>query len=232
MVIAMKKILDTNRSGATMTTPKTISSELGRAFDILNARLFGGALKKPDFSLVPKKKLIFRFLPETYQMMVGGDLVKVDTQALLVHLLHEMVHVSNYTKGVVDCRSNQYHNKEFMQAAVKVGLTCLRHRNHGWVTTITAPSNGDVSELPSSDDIERRIKAFDEIKLDKAVLRQTKIEFGDLGKRNRQSIYFLKYECQCPPPHNSIRSGRRPDGDHPLNIHCMDCKSAFVCVDL
>lgn len=210
----------------------TISAELERAFGVLNTQLFSGALRKPEFILQPKKKFVFRFSPETYQVLVGGDLVKVDTNALLVHLLHEMVHMANFMDGVVDCRSNQYHNKEFMHAAIKVGLTCVRHRNHGWITTITAPSTTETVVTPTEDVIEQRVKAFDEVKLDKAVLRQTKIEFGDLGKRNRHSIYFLKYECNCPPPHNSIRSGRRPDGDHPPHIRCLDCKSSFVCVDL
>ena len=211
----------------------TIIAELERVFGILDLHLFSGALRKPEFVVQPKKKLVFRFLPETFQIVVGGDLVKIDTAALLVHLLHEMVHVGNFIDGVVDCRSNQYHNKEFMHAAVKVGLTCVRHRNHGWVTTITSPSSSvDTIHTPHADVIEQRVKAFDEIKLDKAVLRQTKIEFGDLGKRNRHSIYFLKYECNCPPPHNSIRSGRRPDGEYPLHIRCLDCKTSFVCVDL
>ena len=215
-----------------MKVSAALVGELERAFGVLNTQLFDGALRKPEFVLLPKKKVIFRFIPETYQVVVGGDLVKVDSNALLVHLLHEMVHISNYIKGVVDCRSNQYHNREFMLAALKVGLTCVRHRNHGWVTTISAHPNGEVSHVPKEDVIEKRVNAFDKIKLDKTVLRQAKIEFGDLGKRNRHSIYFLKYECQCPPPHNSIRSGRRPDGDHPLNIYCQDCKSEFVCVDL
>lgn len=210
----------------------TIIAEFECAFGVLNSHLFAGLLQQPEFILQPKKKFVFRFVPETYQVIVGGDLVKVDTNALLVHLLHEMVHVFNFMEGTVDCRSNQYHNKEFMHAAVKIGLTCVRHRNHGWVTTITAPTTTETVCTPPEDVIEKRVNAFNEVKLDKAVLRQTKIEFGDLGKRNRHSIYFLKYECNCPPPHNSIRSGRRPDGIHPLHIRCLDCKSSFVCVDL
>ena len=206
------------------------SKEIDRAFAVFNTMLFDKTLQKPEFVFQPKKKVVFRFDPETYQLIVGGDLVRVDCNALLLHLLHEMVHISNYTNGVIDCRSNQYHNKEFMLAAVKVGLTCIRHRNYGWVTSVTT-SGGD-SIIPEESLIERRVEAFEKIKLDKVVLRQAKIEFGSLAKRNRQSIYFLKYECNCPPPHNSIRSGRRPDGDHPLNIVCQDCKSSFECVDL
>lgn len=212
---------------------KSIIVEIERTFDIFNTRLFDGVLRKPEFILQPKKKVIFKFLPETFQIIIGGDLVKVDTTALLVHLLHEMVHVSNFIQGVVDCRSNQYHNKDFMLAAVKVGLTCVRHRNHGWVTTISQTPKSDLKvHLPDADAVERRVKVFEDIKLDKTVLRQTKTEFCDLSKRNRHSIYFLKYECQCPPPHNSIRSGRRPDGEYPLHIRCLDCKSTFVCVDI
>ena len=209
-----------------------ITVELERVFEILNSQLFSGVLNKPEFQIQAKKKFVFRFIPETYQIIVGGDFVKIDANALLVHLLHEMVHLSNFMQGIVDCRSNQYHNKEFMQAAVKAGLVCMRHRNQGWVTSLDVPASDEEVCVPDSDVIDRRVKAFNDAEFDKSVLRHAKSEFGDLGKRNRNSIYFLKYECKCPPPHNSIRSGRRPDGEHPPHIRCLDCKSVFTCVDI
>jgi hypothetical protein len=207
----------------------SLIKELQRAFDVLNAHLFAGNLKMPDFVFIPKKKVVLRYMPDTTQMVLGGDMGVVDVQDFLVHLLHEMVHVSNFSKGVIDCRSNQYHNKEFMQAAVEVGLICVRHRNQGWVTTTSY--KGDNAVTPSSEAVERRVAAFAAVNFDKDVLKQAKSQLTQLTKRRRQAIYFLKYECQCPPPHNSIRSGRRPDGDHPLNIKCLECNAKFECVE-
>jgi hypothetical protein len=136
----------------------------------------------------------------------------------------------NFKRGVVDCRANQYHNKEFVTVASKVGLVCVRHRSQGWVTTLETSNSNAI--MPQVSAIQHRSKVFNDVNLDKGILRRAKIYFGQLSKRNRQAIYFLKYECQCPPPHNSIRSGRRPDGEHPLNIMCLDCKGMFNCVDL
>jgi hypothetical protein len=45
---------------------------------------------------------------------------------------------------------------------------------------------------------------------------------------NRPKQCFLKYICQCSPPHNSIRSGRRPNGPHALHIQCLMCGANFV----
>jgi len=206
--------------------------ELQRSFEILNSKLFGGTLKTPDFVFIPKKKVVLRYITDTNQMVLGGDFGSVDVATLLVCLLHEMVHVGNFAKGVVDCRSNQYHNKEFMQSAVEVGLICVRHRNQGWVTVPTYLKGSKDAVFPTDSILTARIAAIDSIRFDKEILRQAKGALTQLTRRQRTAIYFLKYECSCPPPHNSIRSGRRPDGDHPLNIVCQNCNTKFFCVDL
>ena len=39
-------------------------------------------------------------------------------------LAHELAHFINYSKGIKDCSSNQYHNKHFKQQAELLLLTC------------------------------------------------------------------------------------------------------------
>lgn len=206
--------------------------ELQRSYEILNKEMFGGALKTPDFVFMPKKKVVIRYITDTNQMVLGGDFGGVDASMLILQLLHEMVHVLNSSRGIVDCRSNQYHNKEFMQAAVEVGLICVRHKNQGWVTVANHPRTDKDAVFPSDTLLAKRVATIDFIKFDKEILKQAKTQLTQLNKRHRTAIYFLKYECNCPPPHNSIRSGRRPDGDHPLNIKCLGCNAKFQCVDL
>ncbi len=203
--------------------------QLEKAFKILNTQLFSDKLQSPEFVLHAKKKVIVRWIPERQQLVVGGDLAKVDSTAFLAHLLHEMVHIYNHERGIVDCRSNQYHNKFFCTAAIDVGLIVVYNKTHGWgVTTINSTKYADAV-IPTEESKLRREQAFAAAKIDKSVFQGGKSLLSKAGRRNRQTTYFLKYKCTCPGPHNSIRSGRRPDGDHPLNIRCLDCGANFVC---
>ncbi len=217
---------------------RTILMELERAYDTLNEHLFEGRLLKSEFILQPKKRVKLKYVEDSGQIIVGGDLVVVETVALLADLLHQMVHISNAMKGIADCRttrSTQYHNKHFLNAALDVGLTVNKHPARGWdSTTITTMKMKDTgqSRTPTSAAIDRRVRAFDAVSFDKAVLRQAKADIVTAKKTRRSTLYTLKYQCKCPPPHNSIRSGRRPYGDHPLNIKCENCGSLFVCVDI
>ena len=86
-----------------------------------------------------------------------------DTTGLLTRLLHEMIHVYNFRKGVIDCRANQYHNKAFLVVAIKVGLICVPHRSQGWVTTLETSDPEAVT--PTAMAVQKRIKAFNEVKL-------------------------------------------------------------------
>jgi hypothetical protein len=207
---------------------KNIIAELERTYGTLNSHLFSGKLRTPEFVMqFLKKKSIFKFIPEPYQIIVAGDLGNIALRSLFSHLLHEMVHISNYMDGVLDCRLNQYHNKEFMVAALKVGLICVKHRSHGWVTTDATNTLDAI--IPDKEIIEKRNKAFAEINFDKLVLRQSRVEFC---KKSPKRMYCLKYECNCQPPHNSIRSGRRPDGAYPPKIRCEECGCLFVCAEV
>jgi hypothetical protein len=84
---------------------------------------------------------------------------------------------------------------------------------------------------PTRDAATRLGEVFALIKFDKTIFKQAKSEIRQQAKEDKPSkTYFLKYVCNCPPPHNSIRSGRRPDGPNALNIQCQNCHSTFVCV--
>ena len=54
-------------------------------------------------------------------------------------LMHELVHLANYTAGIRDCSSNQYHNSHFRDRAVAVGLACERIAARGWAKTSLTP---------------------------------------------------------------------------------------------
>jgi hypothetical protein len=55
-------------------------------------------------------------------------------------LLHELVHLANYTARIRDCTSNQYHNRHFRDRAAGVGLACERMSPYGWAKTSLTPA--------------------------------------------------------------------------------------------
>lgn len=204
--------------------------ELKRGFSFLNDRLFDSKLSLPSIIVQEEKKVVFRFVPESYHMIVGSGFADVDYQEMCKSFLHEMVHVRNHSEGVVDCTSNQYHNKKFLSAALDVGFYVGRHKTQGW--GITSFDYEDGFERPKADVLIRRENAFADFSIDKQVFEQTKAEMRNrLDANNMRKVCFLKYVCGCSPPHNSIRSGRRPDGEHPLKIMCLDCKREFRLAD-
>jgi len=205
---------------------KAILPEIERVFQSLNKSLFGDKLRVPVFTLAPSKKGVVRFVAEDFEVVIGYDIAKVDTDAFLLHLLHEMVHQANFQKGVVDCRQGQYHNVKFRNAALSIGLSVSRDRSHGWGLTSLLASGDDASE-PLLEARQSLLEALVLAKMNEKLLKEVQKKIVAVRKRT----FFLKYECNCLPPHNSIRSGRRPDGDHPLNIKCMVCSSSFRCVE-
>lgn len=218
-----------------MEKPTTLIAELDRIFGVLNQSLFSGELEPVKFAIQPKKKVSLRWVSDSENVIIGADFSKLEFGEIPGVLLHEMIHISNHQNGLPDVTTNQYHNKNFLQAALSVGLVVIKHKTQGWAITSTVYPRNVVERVfikrPSKDAIRRRDDAFDSIKMDKALF---KAGFADMRDRIRTEkptkTYFLKYQCNCPPPHNSIRSGRRPDGPNAPNIQCGDCRSQFVCV--
>ena len=57
-------------------------------------------------------------------------------------------------------------------------------------------------------------------------LLEAKKDVERIISKSKTRQYFLKYICNCPEPHNSIRSGRRS-----LNVNCGECGYKFVVFD-
>ena len=205
--------------------------ELERVFGILNRQMFGGRLKVPTITVQIEKKVVFRFTPESYHMLIGSKFATVTIRGLEEHLLHEMTHISNHTDGVVDCTSNQYHNKRFLTAALEAGMYVMRHKTQGWGVTkfdITAKESENGVMTPKPKSLGKRERVFGGISFDRKIVTAAQRRMKKkLDENAARKICFLKYVCKCRKPHNSIRSGRRPDGDHPLKIHCNVCNSDF-----
>lgn len=211
----------------TTDKPEIVVS-LENLFSEINKHLFGGELELPAMILQPERRFDFNFVGDTYHFVIGGRFVDFKTVGEMHQkFLHEMVHVQLADKN---SNSSNYHNSSFLDAALKVGLHVGRNRTIGWgFTSFATPKDVDTHEAPSEDAVELRKKCFEECSFDSdEFAKAKKFVQGLRAKNGRSKQYFLKYVCKCEEPHNSVRSGRRPDS---LQIFCGDCGYSFICVN-
>lgn len=210
-----------------------IVREVERAFDMLNHDLFGGRLSRPPVVFQPKLRHTVRWFQDTNDLSIGADISDVTAEVLLADMLHEMVHIYNAAERVVDCTSNDYHNKKFLSPALKVGLVVTYQKTQGWgLTRLSVPRNvaADAIEVPDADSVRKRQEAFEKVNFSLIVLDQAQGYIKSLNAKKPGKVYFMKYACACPGPHNSIRCGRKPDGPNRLNAVCGFCNQPFVVV--
>ena len=197
---------------------------LGNLYTQFNELFFKGRLPTSRFLFAPERNKVFSLAGD--DIIVGGPFMALmNPVSLYEHLLHEMVHVANAYDGIRDCTSNQYHNRNFRDGAMRVGFYVSRHMTRGWEITTFKPRGNSVSYLTS---LEARVVAIRQLEFSPKVFHRAMEYMADMAsKGGKPKKCFLKYICDCPPPHNSIRSGRRPNGSHPVNAICEACGSKF-----
>jgi hypothetical protein len=208
------------------------NKQLACAFRQLN-NLFIDKLPLPTFVVNPKKNFIFRFEGEPFHIVIGSGFEKAVLREILDDLLHQMCHVVNHVARLRDTTIKDYHNRKFLNIALSVGLTAIKDKNYGWATTSDPQSTGKNVVFPPAEFNEKREEIFQDlaVEFNTSALTEAQEAIASLPRRSSKN-YFLKYTCSCDPPHNSFRSGRRPDGAHSLNVLCMDCLSLFKCVEM
>jgi len=203
-----------------------LSVHLEGLFAVLNEELFYGKLLPPTITIRPEKRAPFRFDAANYQILVGRQLETLPLNNVCEAFLHCMVHLRQY-KGTGEL-PRKYHNRQFLNSALAVGFYVNSHPFFGWSLTTFNPDDA-LMEPPVHAKI-RRIAAFEKAKFDESVLEEAKAYIR--STKSGGKIYTLKYECGCEPPHNSIRSGRRPHSSHPLKARCEICGLPFRCVEI
>jgi hypothetical protein len=150
-------------------------------------------------------------------------------------MLHEMVHMINNHDRKSDSSINQYHNKYFFEAASKAGLYTVRHQKCGWALLSTSHprdcSDASAVKPPTQESHRLLMRVISNPALSRQQWASARRLVALCSSRVRKpKSFLLKYECDCPPPHNSIRSGRRPGSVHALEVYCKKCRSDFKCV--
>jgi hypothetical protein len=216
-------------------TDTLLCLEFQEAFQTLN-QLFENSLAPVCFLVQPKRKFAIKYDKDQNIVFIGGEFAKLDRCDILPQLLHEMIHIFFSQSGIEDVTANQYHTiKYFLTKALSVGLVVIKHKSQGWsITSPVSPRNvveKEFVKIPEKFAVALRVAVFNSISLDKNIISKVQSEIKQITQKEKPSkTFFLKYVCNCPPPHNSFRSGRRPDGANALNIVCMNCHSRFVCV--
>lgn len=176
----MKEVIKTSR----------LTGQLEGLFNKLNASFFDRKLDTPIITAHPSRKSYghYTILPlwdvngETrHEINIAAGTLDRPIEEIVGTLLHEMVHMYNYTiLGIEDCSgsSRMYHNKTFKRTAETHGLICTRTR-YGW--SQTEPSDALLAWIIEND--------IPEIKLNRKKPQYEKND-GGCGHSHR-------YKCPC-----------------------------------
>jgi len=200
-------------------------------YQLFNKELFESQLPAPEFLTDFARSGILCFsTPAT--LLFCQSFPDAKRTAILDDLVHQMIHIENHQRGIEDHTSNQYHKKEFCIRALEVGLHVKFNSSRGWaITTSEAKvSSSNVTRCATKVANQKLRGLYRSIEWDDSEFREFKGQLrSEFSIRQQQSKqYQLKYVCECLPPHNTIRSGRRPDGQRPLDATCNICGAKFV----
>jgi hypothetical protein len=202
---------------------------LDETYCFFNSTLFKGELPQVFFTINADRKAIFHFVPP-YTMEVCAKMDEVSSiTEVLDDLLHSMIHIANHRSGLPDYTANQYHNAHFCSAALSLGFYVVKSKGRGWAITFSnrEAAKDQVYVKPSVAANKKLRSAISQIKLNSRNLEDLKgLIHEKLSTKNTRE-YLLRYVCRCEPPYNAVRTGRKPDGDHPLNATCNDCGACF-----
>lgn len=209
-------------------------SELSKVYDALNKELFDAQLPHPVFRIDLTSKEAFRYRGDhSRKISIGSGFISIPANRIPDALLHVMVHIFNFGKNVEDCSPNQYHKRSFLNEALNKGFSVVKTSTRGWGVTTSFHADWLEKDLeikhPTPAKAARLRQLYATINIDSDALQSFQEELKtQLAASKPKRRFLLKYSCGCLPPHNCIRSGRRPDGPHQLDITCNLCGNKFV----
>ena len=149
------------------------------------------------------------------EINICAEHLQDDKYSIADTLLHEMVHYSNWLRGIRDCSSNQYHNKKFKRECENIGLVCRRMGWRGWADTDLTPELEElVDKCALSED------AFSIFRVDPNRRPGNAEPMFEIPKRKEK---LAKWSCYCRPPLNV-----RVAAGHTLDARCNRCGCAFT----
>lgn len=147
---------------------KTLA-EIKLVFIQLNKYMFNGELPEPVFVVQSSRRTkmnamgwftfgkiwIDKETGERFnEITICAETLTQPLHRILEVLVHEMVHLYNHTKGIVDCSASQYHNKKFKEAAERCLLKVneIPHKTYGYAFTEPTQRLKDLLDMVGVDD--------------------------------------------------------------------------------
>ncbi len=215
-------------------TIEKITSELHKAYDIINKHFFNSELPVIAITIQSdaRRKLTMGWCTtkevwgdkegkiKMYEINLTPEFLDLDFHETMDTLMHEMVHLYNKIKGVQDVsRGGTYHNKHFKNESIKRGF-CYKEdkpdKKYGW----------SFSRL--TEDTKKKLNTLGINKEIFSIARRTgdyyvNIEMGNEPEQeNEQKKKGNSFKWVCTSCNTTVRSTR-------LEVHiiCGDCEEEF-----
>lgn len=207
-----------------------LTNELEKAFNLLNADIFGGELPTPIITVIPTPRAYAHYVPfdiwetkdcKKREINIASGTLDRPLENILASLVHEMVHMYNDVVLNEADTSNKgvYHNKVFKREAESHWLIVSRSERYGY--SHTEPSEKLLEWVLEHDELREiemcranplapltgvgaRIGSFD----------------GSITVGTALKSHHRKYICPCCG--NSVRATKA------VNIMCMDCNEQMI----
>lgn len=199
-------------------------SELNSVAKNLNEKFFEGEMEVPSFEVNLKRKTFFHYDQKRNVLVVGKSLQDTDDNVIISEMIRQFILIYNHQKDICNYPQGEYHNTSFKEKALQIGFNVIKIEKKGWAGICLDEEGKDLENR-------KRLKLFFE-SFGKDYFKKFRNGIIEMSKNKTNKQFFIKYQCKCSPPHNSIRSGRRPSSKYKLNIKCLNCNSSFVCCEV
>lgn len=190
---------------------------LGKLYDYINGKLFGGELDKPVITVQADEKnraygwftlkKVWKETDEdegTHEINISAQFLNRPVKRIAETMIHEMCHQYASVNGIQDCsRSGTYHNKLFKRIAETHGLTVECVKQIGWSHTELTEDSARLIEVFIADNPE-------------TLIYRTPIVKGSRISTSSTRKYI------CPVCGQSVRATKV------VNIICADCNQPMT----
>jgi hypothetical protein len=141
------------------------------------------------------------------EIALNAESFSLGAEHVLDSLLHEVAHSINFSNGVKDCSSNQYHNAHFARVAQSLGLKTEEIKGQGHAKTTLSDEAILRWSIP--------------LAIIEQALKITALK-GDNNKPKGRNTNLIKAQCPCE---NTIRASK---GVLEGGIRCDQCDCNFL----
>lgn len=226
----------------------TVTSELHKAFRLINNDFFDGAIKEPAITIQSKgnRKNVLGWCTtakiwlngeeaDSYEINIVAEYLDRGYESVMTTLTHEMIHLYHIQNNIKDVsRGGTYHNKIFKAKAEEIGFEVTYNDKIGfsWCTQSNDMkkiiNNYDLNKelfnvaryAPDVDLDKRKKKAIEKAKKDGHSEEDIDEAIKKIEKEKKKKKTYIKY--RCPECGVTIRATKI------VCIRCEDCNELFV----